>query len=130
MSLWTLFRSTTKMAAMVNGIAGGLLAFLFFSKQFLQYFTVIYFLILVLNIISAAVVVIVEPYKEEYSTFNFLFADFFLWCGLFLETIANDNLYIILQVVLSDHYICSVILALIPLVYIIGVAVYHCIRRF
>ena len=62
------------------------------------------FLILVLNIISASVVVIVEPYKEEYSSFNILFADFFLWYGLFLATIANDNLYIILQVVLSDHY--------------------------
>ena len=69
---------------------------------------------MVLNIISATVVVILEPYKEEYSTFNVLFADFFLWYGLFLETIANDNLYIILQVVFSDHYISSAILALIP----------------
>ena len=89
-----------------------------------------YFFILVLNIFSAAVVVIVEPYKEEYSTFNVLFADFFLWYGLFLATIANGYLYIVLQVELSDHYISSVILGLIPLVYIIGVAVSHCIRRF
>ena len=91
---------------------------------------ILFILVLLLAIIGVVVVVIVEPYKEEYSVFNTIFAIFFLWVALLAVSVSKESLYIVLQVAVSDHYISSVILALIPLVYIIGVAVYHCIRRF
>ena len=57
----------------------------------------------------------------------------FFSCGLRCLQYLYQKIFfiiIVLQVALSDHYISSAIVALIPLVYIIGVAVYHCIRRF
>ena len=108
---------------------------LFKSSTYLVYainesYNSFFLLLLLLAIIGVVVVVIVEPYKEEYSVFNTIFAILFLWVVLLIVSVSKDILYIVLQVALSDHYISSAIFALIPLVYIIGVAVYHCIRRF
>ena len=91
---------------------------------------IVFIIFLLLAIIGVVVVVIVEPYKEKYSMFNTILAIFFLWVALLAVFVSKECLYIVLQVALSDHYISSVVVALIPLVYIIGVAVYHCIRRF
>ena len=81
-------------------------------------------------IVGATIVVIVQPYKEEYSVFNIICANLFLWGGLMFVFVGKDNLYVMFQMDLSDHYLSCAVLGLIPLVYIIGVAVYHCIRRF
>ena len=85
--------------------------------------------LLILALIGAAVVVIVEPYKKEYSVFNIISTNFILWYAMLSTSLAKESIYIV-QSFPDDHYISCFILCFVPLVYIIGVAVYHCIRRF
>ena len=84
--------------------------------------------LLILVLIGTAVVVIVEPYKKEYSVFNVISTNLLLWYAMLSTSLAKGS--IIVQSFPDDHYISSFILCFVPLVYIIGVAVYHCIRRF
>ena len=84
--------------------------------------------LLILALIGAAVVVIVEPYKEEYSVFNVISTNLLLWYAMLSISLAKGSIYIVQS--FPDNYVSSVILGFVPLVYIIGVAVYHCIRRF
>ena len=83
----------------------------------------LYFYLLLVTIIGAVVVVIMEPYKEEYSVFNVMCANLFLWYTLF-STLFAKRLYNFLESELSDHSVCVFILAVAPLVYITGMAVY------
>ena len=88
-----------------------------------------YIFIMILCIISAAIIVIVEPYKEEYKQFNVISANLFLWEALlFTSVVYKSEVHI--QSGLDDHYISATILSLVPLVYIIVVIIHHLIRRF
>ena len=93
-------------------------------SQFFLYFFVY------LSIIGTAVIVIVQPYKEEYAVFNIVTANLFLWCALYSTSVTVEAVSITVQPFFSDHYISSALMALVPLVYIIVVVLYHLIRRF
>ena len=87
-----------------------------------------YFLATVLFLIAAIVVVVVEPYNEEYSVFNIICASLFLWYAMFSTSIAYEGISIPLEAQLSQHYIMTILTGLVPLVYIIIVAVNHFVR--
>ena len=89
-----------------------------------------YIFIVILCIISASIIVIVEPYKEEYKQFNVISANLFLWEALLFTSVQYKNDIYIVQSGLDDHYISAAILSLFPLVYIIVVIIHHVIRRF
>ena len=86
--------------------------------------------IVILCISAAAVIVIVEPYKEEYKQFNVISANLFLWEALLFTSALYTNQVHILQSRLDDHFVSAAILSLFPLVYIIVVIIHHLIRRF
>ena len=86
--------------------------------------------IVILCIISASMIVIVEPYKEEYKQFNVISANLFLWEALLFTSIVYKSDTYIAQSGLDDHYISPAILSLFPLVYIVVVIIHHLIRRF
>ena len=87
--------------------------------------------IVILCIISASIIVILEPYKEEYEQFNVTSANLFLWEALLFTSVQYKNdINNIVQSGLDDHYISAAILSLVPLVYIIVVIIHHLIRRF
>ena len=89
-----------------------------------------FFLVIPLLIIGAAAIVILEPYKEEYSMFNIVSANLLLWCALFSILLTIEPVSIIVQPHLSDHYASAALIGLSPLVYIIIVITHHLIRRF
>ena len=82
-----------------------------------------YFYILLVAIIGAVVVMIMEPYKEEYSVFNVICANLLLWYALF-STLYSKKFYIFLESDLNDNSVSIFVLSVAPLVYIIGMAVY------
>ena len=86
--------------------------------------------IVILCISAAAIIVIVEPYKEEYKQFNVISANLFLWEALLFTSVVYKNDTYFVQSGLDDHYISATILSLVPLVYIIVVIIHHLIRRF
>ena len=86
--------------------------------------------IVVLSLLGASVIIIVEPYKEEYKVFNMISANVFLFLGLIFAVFMTNNASYLLQKALSDHYISAILLSLVPLVYIIVVVLHHLIRRF
>ena len=112
------------------GIFIFLKAFLYLSYTATPSSNSLFFLVMFAFVVGATIVVVVQPYKEEYSVFNIICANFFLWAALGFVLLAKENLYVIFQMNLSDHYLDFAVLCVIPLLYIIGVAVYHCIRRF
>ena len=89
-----------------------------------------YIFIVILFISAAAIIVIVEPYKEEYKQFNVISANLFLWEALLFTSALYKNEVHILQLGLDDHYISAAILSLFPLVYIIVVIIHHLISSF
>ena len=124
------------MEAVEHLIADGLLGFFILLKLFgymvyavspSQFF--LYFFVY-LSIIGTAVIVIVQPYKEEYAVFNIVTANLFLWCALYTTSVTVEAVSTTVQPFLSDHNISSALMALVPLVYIIVVVLYHLIRRF
>jgi hypothetical protein len=82
----------------------------------------------VLFIMGASIVVVVEPYKEEYRVFNKICPIFLLW--------QTTLLYIFLygqgDLASFPDNINSVTMALgaVPLLYIVGVALHHLFKRF
>ena len=80
--------------------------------------------------LGAMVIVMVEPYKEEYKVFNIISANLLLWLTLFYGALMNNYASYLFQIGLSDHYITTVVLGLFPLVYIVGVILHHLKRRF
>ena len=86
--------------------------------------------IVILCISAAAIIVIVEPYKEEYKQFNVISANLFLWEALLFTSVIYKNDTYFVQSGLDDHYISAAIFSLVPLVYIIVVIIHHLIRRF
>ena len=89
-----------------------------------------YIFIVILFISAAAIIVILEPYKEEYIQFNVISANLFLWEALLFTSALYTNQVHILQSGLDDHFVSAAILSLFPLVYIIVVIIHHLIRRF
>ena len=89
-----------------------------------------YIFIVILCISAAAIIVILEPYKEEYKQFNVISANLFLWEALLFTSALYTNQVHILQSGLDDHFVSAAILSLFPLVYIIVVIIHHLIRRF
>ena len=87
-------------------------------------------LIGILCIVAATIIVMVEPYKEEYKIFNVVSAILFLWEALFFTTTVYKSAAYILQPELGDRFASVIVLALVPLVYIIVVVLHHLIRRF
>ena len=87
-------------------------------------------LILSLSIIGAVVIVIVEPYKEEYKVFNIISSNLLLWEALFFTCVVNKDTSFIYQKGLGDDYVSAAVLVVFPLVYIIVVIIHHLIRRF
>ena len=85
---------------------------------------------MILCVSAAAIIVAIEPYKEEYKQFNVISANLFLWEALLFMTVQYKKDIYILQSGLDDHYISAAILSLFPLVYIIVVIIHHLIRRF
>ena len=88
---------------------------------------IFYILVGILFVIAASVVVIMEPYKEDYSVFNIIGSVLYLWQALFAASlvIVNHNI----EVELSNSYIYASFVGLIPLVYLIGLVVNHLIKR-
>ena len=80
-------------------------------------------------IIAAIVVFIVEPYKEEYSEFNIISTNLFLWIALFSAFMMRETMSSILQVEFRDHYISTFILWLLPIAYIFGAVLVPIFRR-
>ena len=81
-------------------------------------------------IIGAAVVVIVEPYKEEYSVYNIVSANLLLWQALLFISFSYDSIAEILAKGWQDHFVSTILISLIPLVYITVVAVQYLFRKF
>ena len=89
-----------------------------------------YILLILLCIIGAAVIVIVEPYKEEYKVFNIIGPNLLLWLAVFFATLFYHDASSISQKLLNGHFISTAVLSLFPLFYIIVVIIHHLIRRF
>ena len=86
-----------------------------------------YIFITILCIVGAIVIVLVEPYAEEYKVFNVIGAIVLLWQALFVGSLVENSKPF---VSINTHYKSAMILSLVPLVYIILVVLHHLIRRF
>ena len=84
----------------------------------------------ILFTIGGAVVVIVKPYKEEYSVYNIVSANLLLWQGLLFISFSYDSVAEILAKGRQDHFVSTIFISFIPLVYIAGVAVQYLLRKF
>ena len=81
-----------------------------------------YILVAILFTIGAVVILIVEPYKEEYAVYNRTSSVLLLWFALFCTTIVTEALAI--------YYVPVVVVGLLPLVYITAVTINHFRRIF
>ena len=89
------------------------------------------FSFLTLNaIVGAAVVVMVQPYKEEYSVFNVISANLFLWQALVTGFMARESLSSIVSIEYQDHFVCVFFLWLVPFAYVVGLILHRLITRF
>ena len=73
---------------------------------------------------GTVVVVIVEPYKEQYSEFNIIFAIVLLWHALFSAVPAS-----VIRSHFFTYYPIIAVISFIPFVYIIAVVVYPFVKR-
>ena len=89
-----------------------------------------YVFVLVLCTIGAIVIVIAEPYKEEYRVFNIISANLLLWLALVYTAIINSLASNNFQKGYNDHYMVATVLSLFPLGYITGITLHHLMRRF
>jgi hypothetical protein len=72
-------------------------------------------LLTVTAIIGATVVVIVQPYREEYSAFNVISANLFLWQALVSALMSRESLSSIVEAEFKDHFFSVFLLWLVPL---------------
>lgn len=82
----------------------------------------------VLFVIGGMVVILIEPYKEDFNnigTANLLFT-----AGLFLCSLLYQETAHIYDRAMMDYYVSSVVLAIVPLVYIIIVFIHHLMGGF
>ena len=82
----------------------------------------LYILAIIFCIIAAIIVLVVEPYKEEYAVYNVQDCVLFLWQALFLATICFMNFAGILhRTYLISGYLSVMIVATVPIIFIITV---------
>ena len=82
----------------------------------------LYILAIIFCIIAAIIVLVVEPYKEEYAVYNVQDCVLFLWQALFLATICFMNFAGILhRTYLISGYLSVMIVATVPIIFIIMV---------
>ena len=82
-----------------------------------------------LSIIGAGVVLLVHPYKEEYNVFNTVNAVFLLLQALFFLCMTVEGHSTKLELRLYTNLVPTLILGLVPFIYIIGVVVHHLFKR-
>ena len=70
-------------------------------------------------------VLLIQPYREEYEIFNPVFTAFLLWLALSFVVSARESLASILDQTMRDYYLTSIVVNLIPLVYIVVVVLHH-----
>ena len=75
-------------------------------------------------------VVNVQPYREEYSTFNVISANLFLWQALVCAFMSRESLSAIVAAEFKDHFFCVFLLWLVPLTYIIGIPLHQLVVKF
>ena len=78
-----------------------------------------------LFIILAMMVLLVQPYREEYEIFNTVYTLFLLWLALTFAVNARESMASFIDHKLRDYYVSSYVVYFIPLVYITGVIVHH-----
>ena len=88
-----------------------------------------YVLLTCANIIGAAVILMVHPYKNEYDVFNTLNTILLLWQALFYISMLKEVHSKIMAVTSYTNFIPTVVLGLVPLLYIIGVVFHHFFKR-
>ena len=71
-------------------------------------------------VISALIVVIVQPFKEEYNIFNMLSTNVLLAMA-YVSRVSPVKRY--------GSFICSNVFALLPLIYIVGIVIHHFYKR-
>ena len=89
-----------------------------------------YIFVVLLCLLGVIVIVIVEPYKEEYREFNVISANFTLWLTLIYAAITNSSASYFFQNGYNDHYMAAAVFSLFPLGYITGITLHHLMRRF
>ncbi|CAI8024233.1 hypothetical protein GBAR_LOCUS14094 [Geodia barretti] len=87
-------------------------------------------LLTVTSLIGATIVVIVQPYREEYSAFNVISANLFLWQALVCAFMSRESLSAIVAAEFKDHFFCVFLLWLVPLTYIIGIPLHKLVVKF
>ena len=89
-----------------------------------------YILVAMLFTIGAVVILIVEPYKEEYAAYNRTSSVLLLWFALFCTTMVTEALAIYYGTEPHHYYVPVVVVGLLPLVYITAVTINHFRRIF
>ena len=84
----------------------------------------------ILFTIGAAVVVIVEPYKKEYSVYNIVSANLLLWQALLSASFSYEYFADICQPELNYQFIMTSLLCLFLVGYVTGVVVLYVVKRF
>ena len=79
-------------------------------------------------IIAAVIVLVVQPYKEEYKVFNIRSANFLLM-ALLCASVTFERMTLILSVKYHDYYTSTAIISLFPFFYIMGAMVHHFYER-
>ena len=92
--------------------------------------TFLYLIVTVYYIIAAIIVLLVEPYKEEYAMYNTLDSVLYLWHATFALSIAMLNEVASLQrPFMVVAYVVVVVVGMVPLLLIAGVAGHWILRR-
>ena len=88
-----------------------------------------YILHTILFIVLAMMVLLIQPYRAEYETYNTLITIFLLWLALSFAVSAKESLTSILDHNLGDGYVAYYVVNLIPLVYIVAVVLHHLYKK-
>lgn len=87
-------------------------------------------LLVIVCIVGAAILLMVQPYNEEYSIFNTVDANFILLQALFFASMVHGDLSaLVADGTFSDAYIGVIVISVVPLVYITGVVVHRFLKR-
>ena len=88
-----------------------------------------YMLLSSVFIIASIVPLVVQPFKQEYDLFNVLSTNTFLLVALVFATITKEQLFEMFKLPLQDYYFSTMVLGLLPLMYITGIVVCHFYKR-
>ena len=82
-----------------------------------------------MSIVSALILLIVQPYREEYDVFNTIGPVYVLWQAMFFILLATEGLATILAPRYYADYVSIIVLGFAPLLYIIAVTGHHLVKR-